>query len=104
MKIPRTAVLKIQFRKLVKSCKTTPTQEKLNKLEDLLEAGRSSITTRRGIRERLSELVSTIAKDKRISAKICAELVESENPTPTKLEKHKRKLEKAISRRLGNES
>jgi hypothetical protein len=104
MKIPRTAALKIQFGQLAKSCKHTPTLETLNKLEDLLDTGRSSLTTRHGIRERLSELVSAIAEDKRFHATVSAELVEPENPTPTRLKKHIRKLKKAISHRPGSKS
>jgi hypothetical protein len=104
MKIPRTAALKIQFRQLAKSCKHNPTLETLNKLEDLLDKRRSSVTTRHGIRERLSELVSEIAKDKRFHAKVSAELVEPENPKPTRLKKHVRKLMKAISHRPGSKS
>lgn len=92
MKIPRTLTKKAQFWKLAKSCKATPTLDELNQLEDLLETERSSVTTNRGIRERLSELVSAIAKGKRFDAQVCAELIEPESSMPTKLEKHKRKL------------
>jgi hypothetical protein len=104
VKIPRTVAQIGQYRQLVRNCKRTPTLATLNKIEDLLATGRSSVTTRHGIRERLSALESEVAKDKRFQAKVAAELVEPENPTPTKMKKHRRKLQQAISNRPGSKS
>jgi hypothetical protein len=104
MKIPRTAAEKIRLPQLVSICKRTPTLETLNKIEDLLHERRSTVTTRHGVRERLKELESAIAKAKRDNAKIGAGLADPENPTPMSLKKQKRKLMKAISHRPGSKS
>jgi len=92
MKIPRKAVDKTGFGALVKKCKITPTRENLNLLEDLLQVGRTSPTTRHQVRERVSELESEVAKDKRSQKRVAEELADPESRTPMKSKKYARKL------------
>ena len=92
MKIPRATTDKRRFDELVKECKKNPTRENLNQLEDLLEAEPSILTTRQGVRDRVSALESEVAKDKIFQKKTGEELADPENRTPMKSKKYAKKL------------
>jgi len=92
MKIPRAATDKRQYDELVRECKKNPTTENLNQLEDLLEVEPSILATRKGVRDRVSELESEVAKDKRFQKRVAEELADPENRTPMKSKKYAKKL------------